>query len=61
MRLDVIKQVDPQYSALHHGITTTGGAEQEYTIKPGENLSKVSRRFYGNANKYHQIAQANSL
>ncbi len=58
---DVIKQVDPQYSDLHHEIATTGGAEQEYTIKPGENLSKVSQRFYGNANKYQQIAQANSL
>lgn len=58
---DAIKQVDPQYSDLHHEIATTGGAEQEYTIKPGDNLSKVSQHFYGNANKYQQIAQANSI
>ncbi len=58
---DAIKQVDPQYSDLHHEIATTGGADQEYTIKPGDNLSKVSQHFYGNANKYQQIAQANSI
>lgn len=58
---DAIKQVDPQYSDLHHEIATTGGADQEYTIKPGDNLSKISQRFYGNANKYQQIAQANSI
>jgi len=58
---DVIKQVDPTYSDLKHEIVTTGGAEQPYTIKSGDNLSKVSKLFYGNANKYSQIAQANGI
>jgi nucleoid-associated protein YgaU len=58
---DVIKQCDPAYADLHHEIATTGGAEQPYTIKPGDNLSRVSRLFYGNANKYSQIATANGL
>jgi nucleoid-associated protein YgaU len=49
---DVIKQCDPTYSDLAHEIATTGGAEQPYTIKSGDNLSKVSKLFYGNANKY---------
>jgi nucleoid-associated protein YgaU len=58
---DAIKQCDPTYSDLHHEIATTGGAEQAYTIKPGDNLSKVSKLFYGNANKYTQIAEANGI
>ncbi len=58
---DVIKQCDPTYTDLHHEIATTGGAEQPYTIKSGDNLSKVSKLFYGNANKYSKIAEANGL
>lgn len=57
----VIKQCDPTYSDLHHEIATTGGDEQAYTIKPGDNLSKVSKLFYGDANKYPQIAKSNGL
>ena len=58
---DVIKQCDPTYSDLEHEITTTGGAEQPYTIKPGDNLSKVSKLFYGSANHYEAIAEANGI
>ena len=58
---DVIKQVDSQYADLHHEIVTAGGAEQPYTIKPGDNLSKISQHFYGSANHYQKIAQANGI
>jgi nucleoid-associated protein YgaU len=58
---DSIKQCDPTYADLEHQISTTGGAEQPYTIKSGDNLSKVSKLFYGNANKYQQIADANGI
>jgi nucleoid-associated protein YgaU len=58
---DVIKQCDPIFSDLHHEIATAGGSEQPYTIKPGDNLSKVSKLFYGNANKYAKIAEANGI
>ncbi len=58
---DAIKQVDPQYADLKHEITNTGGQEQEYTIAPGDNLSKISKLFYGNANKYEEIAKANGM
>jgi nucleoid-associated protein YgaU len=57
---DTIKQVDPTYSDLHHEITTTGSA-QPYTIQSGDNLSKISKKFYGDANKYEKIAQANGI
>lgn len=58
---DVIKEVDPTYSDLAHEIATTGGDAQPYTIKSGDNLSKVSKLFYGDANKYHSIANANNI
>ena len=58
---DVIKQVDPTYSDLKHEIVTTGGAEQPYIIKSGDNLSKVSKLFYGTPNKYNEIAKANGI
>lgn len=58
---DAIKQVDPTFSDLKHEIITTGGAAQPYTIKSGDSLSKISKLFYGNANKYNEIAQANGI
>jgi nucleoid-associated protein YgaU len=58
---DVIKQVDPTFSDLKHEITNTGGQDGSYTIQPGDNLSKVSKLFYGDANKYEAIAKANNL
>src|ERR1700761_5517456 len=43
---DVIKKVDPQYADLHHEMVTTGGANQTYSVKSGDNLSKISAHFY---------------
>ena len=58
---DEIKKADPTYSDLHHEIGTSGGAEQPYTIKSGDNLSHIRQRFYGAASKYSQIASANGI
>lgn len=58
---DTIKEVDPTYSDLKHEIATTGGDSQPYTIKSGDNLSKISKLFYGTPNKYNEIAQANGI
>jgi nucleoid-associated protein YgaU len=55
---DEIKKADPSYSDLHHEIKTTGPAEQEYTVKAGDTLSAICLLFYGNANKYPQVAKA---
>ena len=45
------------------GAVATGGQSaqsgQTYTVKSGDTLSKISRQFYGDANKYHQIFEAN--
>ncbi len=58
---DVIKQCDPSFSDLHHEIATTGGADQPVTIKSGDTLSAICLLFYGNANKYPEVAKANGI
>jgi nucleoid-associated protein YgaU len=58
---DAVKAVDPTFADLKHEITNTGGDDQTYTIAAGDNLSKVSKLFYGNANKYEEIAKANGM
>lgn len=64
---DQIKLVDPTYSDLTADITadatspaqqaTPGG--QHYTVQPGDTLSKIAKQFYGDANKYMKIFEAN--
>jgi nucleoid-associated protein YgaU len=68
-----IKLVDPSYSDLTADIdapaaaaaaaATTGGptssAAKTYTVQPGDNLSKISKQFYGDANQYMKIFEAN--
>jgi nucleoid-associated protein YgaU len=34
-------------------------AAQYYDVKPGDNLSKIAKQFYGDANKYNLIFEAN--
>lgn len=58
---DVIKQCDPTYADLEHQIATTGGDDQEYHLKAGDNLSKISKLFYGDPNKYPAIAKASGM
>ncbi len=57
---DSIKSVDPSFADLKHNIQVVPG-KQVYTIQSGDNLSKISKYFYGNANKYMDIAKANGL
>jgi nucleoid-associated protein YgaU len=69
---DAIKSVDATFADLKHDIEVgSGGASKtaqsgsapgnRYTVQPGDNLSKISQRFYGDANKYMTIAKANNL
>jgi len=58
---DVIKEVDPNFSDLHHEMATSGGDTQAYTIKAGDSLAKISKRFYGVQKDYMEIAEANSI
>jgi len=70
---DQIKLVDPSASDLIADIqapaaaaaaaASAGGAASPapriYIVKPGDSLSKISREFYGDANKYMKIFEAN--
>lgn len=70
---DQIKLVDPSASDLIADIqapaaaaaaaasagATASSAPRTYTVKPGDSLSKISREFYGDANKYMKIFEAN--
>ena len=67
-----IKLVDPTYSDLIADIEAPATmaaaagaaparppATNTYTVQPGDNLSKISKKFYGNANDYMKIFEAN--
>jgi nucleoid-associated protein YgaU len=56
---DEIKKIDPTFADLQHDITV--GAGTLYVVKSGDNLSKISKNFYGNPNQYVKIAQANGI
>ena len=70
---DQIKLVDPSFSDLTADITapeaaaaaaaagggSTGAAPRTYTVQPGDNLSKISKHFYGDPNQYMKIVNAN--
>ncbi len=58
---DKIKASDATYSDLHHEISTIGPDEQPVTIQHGDTLSAICLLFYGNANKYPEVAKANGV
>jgi nucleoid-associated protein YgaU len=66
---DEIKRVNPNYDDINADIAvaqtqaaaaSAGGGQSShtYTVQPGDNLSKISKQFYGDANKYTQIFEA---
>jgi nucleoid-associated protein YgaU len=58
---DAIKSVDANFGDLKHEISVDSSLTQLYIVQAGDNLSKISKHFYGDANKYMKIAQANDL
>lgn len=56
---DEIKKIDSTFADLQHNLTVGSGTM--YVVKSGDNLSKISKSFYGNANEYTKIAQANGI
>ena len=54
------KKTDPSYADFDLQATVAGD-EQPYTIKQGDTLSAVCLKFYGNANKYPEVAKANNV
>jgi hypothetical protein len=69
---DQIKLVDPTFSDLTADIQapaaaaaavaaggTAAKALRTYRVQPGDSLSKISQQFYGSANQYLKIFEAN--
>ncbi len=67
---DQIKLVDPSYADLTADIQAPAAAaaaagaapvagQRTYTVQAGDSLSKISQHFYGNANQYMKIFEAN--
>ena len=69
---DQIKLVDPSYSDFIADLTVDPGAPQQnaqqagpssggqtYSVKSGDTLSKIAKQFYGDANAYMDIFNAN--
>jgi nucleoid-associated protein YgaU len=61
-----VSQDQRQPVAQQPGATMTAGAaagggqnQRHYTVKSGDTLSKISREFYGDANQYTKIFNAN--
>jgi nucleoid-associated protein YgaU len=62
-----IKAVNPAYDDITADITVDASLPQPsaarpqrvYTVKPGDSLSKIAKDFYGNANDYMRIFEAN--
>lgn len=40
-------------------VSTAPAGIQTYTVVAGDNLSKIAKRFFGNANRWHDIFEAN--
>jgi len=53
-----LPQPAAQQAAQQTGASAAGGM-QTYTVQAGDSLSKISRQFYGNANEYMKIFEAN--
>jgi nucleoid-associated protein YgaU len=59
---DEIKRINPKADDIIADFpvdTSLAPATQTYTVKSGDTLSKISKQFYGNANDYMKIFNAN--
>lgn len=63
-----IKAVNPACDDITADITVdsslpqpspAAGPKRTYTVKPGDSLSKIAKDFYGNANEFMRIFEAN--
>ena len=49
----------PQKTQAAAASATGSSAPRTYTVKPGDSLSKIAEQFYGKANEYNKIFEAN--
>ena len=62
---NAIKAVDATFGDLTCNISIDSSLPapapepQKYTVRPGDSLSKIAKQFYGDANQYKRIFEAN--
>jgi nucleoid-associated protein YgaU len=49
----------PQQAAAAAASAGASGGGRTYKVQPGDTLSKIAKQFYGNANDYNRIFEAN--
>jgi nucleoid-associated protein YgaU len=63
-----IKAINPAYDDITVNVTVdpslpqpapSGGPSQTYTVQAGDSLSRIAKQFYGNADEYMRIFDAN--
>lgn len=47
------------FGNVQSGVSSTASAAQTYTVNKGDTLSKIAKEFYGSANRWHEIFDAN--
>ena len=60
---NAIKAVDPSCGDLTCDLSIDSSLPApavKYSVRPGDSLSKIAKQFYGNANAYVKIFEANS-
>jgi LysM repeat protein len=70
---DKVKAIDASFSDLNLDLSVdaslpqpqaaaaaAGAGGRTYTVKSGDTLSKIAKEFYGNANEYNKIFEANT-
>lgn len=57
------EEENPDFSGVEGGAFSSAPlaqpAEQTYTVVSGDSLSKIAKHFYGDANKWRRIFEAN--
>ncbi len=56
---DTVKGIDAGVSDAIIDVNVQSGLT--YTVVAGDTLSKIAKRFYGDANHYHEIAKASGI
>ncbi|WP_330184862.1 LysM peptidoglycan-binding domain-containing protein [Nocardia sp. NBC_01503] len=56
-----VEEVATQAAAVEDAPPPPPPAAQTYTVEPGDTLWAIAERFYGDGNRYQQIADANGI
>lgn len=49
----------PDFSDVQSKVTSSVDEDTIYTVESGDNLSKIAKHFYGNANEWKKIFEVN--